>query len=70
MAKKTHDIILNEVDIQNLVTKMVDIYIYKIGGNEHKKQIYCFNHLCYHYEKASGQSGEINCIKDEFCEKQ
>lgn len=49
---------------------MVDIYIYKIGGNEHKKQIYCFNHLCNHYEKASGQSGEINCIKDEFCEKQ
>lgn len=49
---------------------MVDIYIYKIGGNDTKKQIYCFNHICNHYEKASGQSGEINCIKDEFCEKQ
>lgn len=49
---------------------MVDIYIYKIGGNDTKKQIYSFNHLCSHYEKASGQSGEINCIKEEFCEKQ
>ena len=57
------------MQIQNLVDKMVEIFLFKIGGNAQKLEIYQFNHICNHYEQAIG-AGEFNCIKDEFCEKQ
>ena len=45
-AKACHEIILKEVDTENLVRKMVDIYIYKIGGSLEKKQVYSYNVYC------------------------
>lgn len=44
---------LNELNIPNLVQKMTDIYIYKIGGDPKKKQIYDYNMQCTHF----GQQG-------------
>jgi len=32
-AKRTHQIILNEINIPNLIKKMKDIYIFKVGGD-------------------------------------
>lgn len=69
VAITTHNIILDNMDIPNLIDKMVDIFVYKIGGNKAKLEIYQFNHMCNHYEQPVG-SGEYNCIKNEFCEKQ
>lgn len=50
-ARKIHEIILNEIDVQNLKDKMVDIYLFKIGGSEDKKRIYEYDICCNHYNK-------------------
>jgi hypothetical protein len=34
---------LNEIDIPNLVKKMKEIYIFKIGGDPEKQMVYDFN---------------------------
>ena len=35
-AERTHELVLNNIDIKNLVSKMVDIYIFKIGGSPYQ----------------------------------
>lgn len=64
----THECILTQIDIQNLVNKMVDIFIYKIGGSPEKRKIYQFEVMCTHYQKARKGMKGIHCIQDEFCE--
>jgi len=66
-ARRTHQIILNEIDIPNLVKKMKEIYIYKIGGDPEKQMVYDFNMQCNHY-KSSEDSGKSRCLENEFCE--
>lgn len=68
IAKKTHMLILAEIDIQNLINKMVDIYIYKIGGSEEKKRIYDFDIKCSHFNDKDPSDKESRCIEDEFCQ--
>jgi hypothetical protein len=65
-AAEIHNIILDEIDIQNLKDKMVDIYLYKIGGSNEKKRIYDFDIVCNHFNKSTKEDQE-HCIKDEFC---
>jgi hypothetical protein len=48
-AKEIHHIILNEIDVQNLRDKMVDIYLFKIGGSDEKKRVYEYDIICNHY---------------------
>ena len=50
-AKEIHEIILAEIDVENLRNKMVDIYLYKIGGSPEKKKIYELDIFCNHYGK-------------------
>jgi hypothetical protein len=35
-AKKIHEIILDQIDVMNLRDKMVEIYLFKIGGSPEK----------------------------------
>lgn len=51
MAKRTHSIMLDELNIENMVKKMTDIYIYKIGGDPNRKKIYEFNKQCTHFKE-------------------
>lgn len=68
MADRTHDLVLGNIDIKNLVQKMIDIWVFKIGGDPNQQRIYDFNIVCNHSEKSlEGDSGR-HCIKDEFCE--
>ena len=39
-AKTTHQVILDEINISNLITKAVDIYVNKIGGTPEMKYKY------------------------------
>lgn len=36
-ATEIHKIVLAEVDVSNLMKKMVDIYLFKIGGSKTKR---------------------------------
>lgn len=56
---------LDELNIPNLVQKMTDIYIFKVGGDPDRKKIYEFNKQCTHF-KEGGDS--VRCIEGEFCE--
>lgn len=69
-ALACHEIVLQEIDTQNLVNKMVDIYIYKIGGSEAMKKVYQYEIMCTHWKEKAKQRGEqgTHCIEDEFCE--
>lgn len=69
-ALACHEIILKEMDTQNLVNKMVDIYIYKIGGSASMKKVYQYEIMCTHWKEKAKQRGEqgTHCIEDEFCE--
>ena len=35
-ARETHEVILSVINVPNLMKIMIDIYIYKIGGNKEK----------------------------------
>ena len=48
-AKETLPILINELNIENLVEKMVDIYIFKIGGTKQIKYIYDHTIVCNHF---------------------
>ena len=65
-AKEIHQIILDEIDIENLRSKMVDIYLYKIGGSPEKKKIYELDIFCNHHNKPVKDEQE-HCIENEFC---
>ena len=56
-AKETHAIILEQLNIDNLIKKMVDIFVYKIGGNEKKMRIYDYDIQCKHCGKTKGIDG-------------
>jgi hypothetical protein len=66
-AAKTHALMINELDIDNLIQKMLDIYTFKIGGNETKRRAYEYSIMCTHYEESS-IGNENRCIENEFCE--
>jgi hypothetical protein len=57
---------LDEIDVQNLRDKMVDIYLFKIGGSDEKKRIYEYDIMCNHFNKPVKEDEE-NCIENEFC---
>jgi hypothetical protein len=68
-AKLTHAIILDQLNIENMIKKMVDIFVYKIGGNARKMNIYNYDIQCKHYGKTKGIDGSPhNCIEKEYCE--
>lgn len=48
---------------------MVDIYVFKIGGTEEKKNIYQLNKVCNHWRPPSqgGDPDNIHCVENEFC---
>lgn len=66
-ARRTHKVIMNEISIENLIKKMREIYIFKIGGDPERQMIYDFNQQCNHY-KSEGDQGKSRCLEDEFCE--
>lgn len=66
-AAKIHAIILGEIDVMNLRNKMVEIYLYKIGGSAEKRRIYEFNLMCTHYNEKV-QEGASHCLENEFCQ--
>jgi hypothetical protein len=66
-ARRTHELIINEMNIDNLILKMVEIYCYKIGGSPEKRRIYDFQITCSHYDSQLTQSLS-KCIENEFCE--
>lgn len=35
-ARETHEVILSVINVPNLMKIMIDIFIYKIGGNKEK----------------------------------
>ena len=39
-ARETHEVILSVINMPNLMKIMIDIFIYKIGGNKEKQRIY------------------------------
>jgi hypothetical protein len=52
-----------------MIKKMVDIFVYKIGGNSRKMNIYNYDIQCKHYGKLKGIDGvPFNCIEKEYCE--
>jgi hypothetical protein len=51
-AKLIHEIVLEQIDIDNLRQKLVDIFVYKIGGTEDKKIIYQYDMICDHFTDA------------------
>lgn len=59
---------INELNIFNLIQKMVDIYIFKIGGNQNLRKVYEFNLVCNHFDNLHVEKTN-KCIEDEFCEK-
>ena len=67
-ATEIHKIVLGEIDVENLVSKMVDIYLFKIGGSKEKKEIYKFNKICKHFKKSNVKEGDNHCLEDEFCQ--
>lgn len=55
-----------EISLYNLKKKMVDIYLYKIGGNERKLRIYYADKKCDHWR--THDFARLNmCEKDEYC---
>lgn len=38
-ATEIHQIVLGEIDVDNLMSKMVDIYLFKIGGSKEKRDL-------------------------------
>jgi len=66
-AAKIHAIVLGEIDVMNLRRKMVDIYLYKIGGSAEKRRIYEFNLMCTHFNEKI-QEGAAHCLENEFCQ--
>ena len=52
-AKEIHEIILQEIDVENLRDKMVDIFLYKIGGSPEKKKIYDYDIFCNHHGNST-----------------
>ena len=67
-ATEIHQIVLGEIDVDNLMSKMVDIYLFKIGGSKEKKEIYKFNKTCNHYKNRNLKEGDNHCMEDEFCQ--
>lgn len=55
--------ILNEINIQNLISKVVDIYVNRIGGTPEMRDVYEFNLICGHFKEKNS-----HCIENEFCE--
>ena len=47
-AQIVHNVMLDELDIENLVKKMTEIYSYRVGGDPERKLIYEFNQQCTH----------------------
>lgn len=43
VANRVHTNVLNQIDVKNMIKKMVDIFQYKIGGNDAKRRVYDFN---------------------------
>jgi hypothetical protein len=66
-AAKIHPIILEEIDVMNLRNKMVDIYLYKIGGSAEKQRVYEFNLMCTHFNDKI-KEGASHCLEHEFCQ--
>jgi hypothetical protein len=67
-AVEIHQIVLGEIDVENLMSKMVDIYLFKIGGSKRKKEIYEFNKSCNHFKQKKVKEGENHCLEDEYCQ--
>jgi hypothetical protein len=56
-----------KIRIKNLINKMRDIFVFKIGGNKRSERIFYQDKECEHYLRNSLLS--VNqCSKDEFCE--
>ena len=66
MAQIVHNVMLDELDIENLVKKITDIYSYRVGGDPERKLIYEFNKMCTHLK--IDDEDPRRCIQDEFCE--
>lgn len=43
IAMRVHMNVLNQIDVKNMIKKMVEIFQYKIGGNDAKLRVYDFN---------------------------
>mmetsp|Transcript_30174 Transcript_30174/g.46121 ORF Transcript_30174/g.46121 Transcript_30174/m.46121 type:complete len:80 (-) Transcript_30174:2266-2505(-) len=60
---------MHEIDIDNLIRKMVEIFIFKIGGTPEHRRIYEYNIMCSHYKDTDrGSDSGTHCIENEFCE--
>eukprot|EP00347_Sterkiella_histriomuscorum_P002968 403366109 len=62
--------IATQIKIKNLKDKMVEIFTYKIGGDQKKQRIYTSNKKCTHFDENNPKfSQTINiCVKNEFCQ--
>lgn len=78
-AREVLPIVIDHINVQNLVEKMVEIYMYKIGGTPEIRYIHDHTILCKHYAGAAAlaskpdssapPTAEIShCLKDEYCE--
>ena len=69
-AKEVHEIVIDQLDIDNLINKMIDIYIFRIGGCDELRHNYDFNIICNHWKRAIDSSFEIvYCVQGEFCQQ-
>lgn len=51
----------------NLRDKMVEIYLFKIGGSPEKQKVYEFNLMCTHFNDKI-KEGVSHCIENEYCQ--
>ena len=61
-AKQAHLVLIEEIDINNMIKKMAEIYMNKIGGSDAMTYNYDFNMYCTHYQEQGS-----SCLEDEFC---
>lgn len=67
MKKELLTVMCVKVRIKNLLNKMRDIFVFKIGGNERTERIYYQDKECDHH-KRNLDLNVNQCTEDEFCE--
>jgi hypothetical protein len=59
---------IGDVKIELLRNRLVDIYLYKIGGTDKRLKNYYENKICVHYKLHLNDTVRLNmCEKNEVC---
>jgi len=59
-----------QVNLQNLKCKLLDIFKFKVAGTPHKEHVYMTNRQCKHYTQSSGSKASKRkafCQEGEYC---